>query len=559
MRTVCGVVCGLLLLVAAPAGAQEVVLGDGHVDYAARMVAGQLRGQVKDGTQGADRVVWREPESVVLEVRRAARGTIPNDARLAFLGAPGSSVWVIPQVQRAGILWAGWNTEELGADAVGGPVTWTLRSVRGPGSVAIFQTGAFGAPDVLFDSADGLPDSRAIPLGTHAHGNWAFSRAGDYELTFELAASGASGAPLSDTRTLRVRVEGDAAAEPTATATPSPGAPGQPRDPAPASTPPKLALRASGARLRGRTLSFSARLSRAARVDVRVRHGGRVVTRARTRTVAAATRARTLRVRLGRAPRAGRTYRVAIRARAGGETVTRTLTLRLRRPRAAAASWGGVGLRAAAASRGGATARAAGGAVTARRAAAGAAARAATVTIADGHVDAGSARIVGGRLRSEVKDATKGRVVWRDPASVVMRVVDRAKVRLPAGTELVGRRGQTVWMIPQVQKPGVIWAGWNTEEIRRGQIRGAVDWTLRRVSGPGRFVVFQTGTFGAASVIFDSARRLPQTLAIAPGVHAHGNWAFTRRGTYRLRFAMRVTTAAGQRQTANATLTFRVG
>jgi putative ABC transporter-associated repeat protein len=182
----------------------------------------------------------------------------------------------------------------------------------------------------------------------------------------------------------------------------------------------------------------------------------------------------------------------------------------------------------------------------------------AAVTIADGHVDVGSARIVDGRLRSYVKDASEGRVVWRDPSTVVIRVVDRARVRLPSGMEFIGRRGQTVWMIPQVQKRGIVWAGWNTEEISRRQIRGGVGWKLRSVSGPGRVVLFQTGSFGDERVLFNSSS-LPQTYTIPPGTHAHGNWAFTARGTYRMRFTMSIRTRSGKRQRANATLTFRVG
>lgn len=187
------------------------------------------------------------------------------------------------------------------------------------------------------------------------------------------------------------------------------------------------------------------------------------------------------------------------------------------------------------------------------------AAAAAKVTLSEGHIDAGSARIVGGKLRAYVKDGTKGRVVWRDPASVVIRVVDRARVTLPAGMGFIGRRGATVWMIPQVQKQGVIWSGWNTEEINSNQIRGGVTWQLRSVSGPGRVVLFQTGPFGEERVLFNSGRRLPQSTVIAPGTHAHGNWAFTKKGTYRLGFAMSVTTSSGARQRVTATLTHRVG
>lgn len=183
----------------------------------------------------------------------------------------------------------------------------------------------------------------------------------------------------------------------------------------------------------------------------------------------------------------------------------------------------------------------------------------AKVTLADGHIDIG-AKIVHGKLRTYVKDATQsGRVIWRDPDGVVVRVVDRAKVKLPAGTGFIGRADQTVWMIPQVQKPGVIWAGWNTEEITSRQIRGGIGWKLRRVSGPGRVVLFQTGSFGDEHVLFNSGRRLPQTSTILPGTHAHGNWAFTKKGTYRMHFTMTIRTRSGKRQRVDSTVTCRVG
>ena len=130
---------------------------------------------------------------------------------------------------------------------------------------------------------------------------------------------------------------------------------------------------------------------------------------------------------------------------------------------------------------------------------------------------------------------------------MILRVVDRAKVRLPAGMGSIGPAGQTVWMIPQVQKSGIIWAGWNTEEIRGSQVSGGIAWQLREVSGPGRVVLFQTGSFGDERILFNSGRGLPQTYSIPPGTHAHGNWAFTRKGTYRLKFTMSVRARSGKR------------
>lgn len=200
-------------------------------------------------------------------------------------------------------------------------------------------------------------------------------------------------------------------------------------------------------------------------------------------------------------------------------------------------------------------------ALTACAAAALAAAPAAAeaVTISSGHVDAVSARISGGKLHSLVKDGSRGGVVWRDPASVTIRVVPQAAVTLPSGLGFVGPRGSRAWMIPQVQRSGIVWAGWNTEEISSRAVRGGVRWTLRSVRGPGKVAIFQTGSFGASSVLFDSGRRLPQAITIPTGTHAHGNWAFTKRGTYRLGYRLSARTTSGRTLSDDATLTVRVG
>jgi putative ABC transporter-associated repeat protein len=184
---------------------------------------------------------------------------------------------------------------------------------------------------------------------------------------------------------------------------------------------------------------------------------------------------------------------------------------------------------------------------------------AAAATIGTGHVDAVAGRIVRGRLRMFVKDASAGRARWRSPSSVTLRVGNRAKVRLPRGLSSVGSAGSTAWLIPQVQRSGVVWAGWSTTELSTRQLRGPVRWSLRGVSGPGRAVIYQTGSFGNASVLFSSARRMPQSVSLPLGVHAHGNWAFTRRGTYRLRFALQGTSRGGRALKASGTLRIRVG
>jgi surface-anchored protein len=306
LAALAGAVCA-----STPAGAHELV--DGHVDYAARLVDGRLRSLIKDGELG-----WREPGSVVFVLGPAARVTIPPGPRSAFLGPAGDPVWTIPQVQRPGVLWAGWNTEELASTQVDGPVTWTLVAVDGPGDVAVFQTGAFGDIDVLFRSNDGLPDSRAIPLGTHAHGNWAFSREGEYQLTFTMSA----GATLTDTQVLAVSVRPAATPAPTPTApAPDPPAAAQPIELAPA-------LRISRPRMRGRTLRVDVRLATRSQVAIALRRRGRTSARAKTRSVPAG--ARTLKVVLDRRPRRG-PHVVRITATAGHRSVTRAARILIKK------------------------------------------------------------------------------------------------------------------------------------------------------------------------------------------------------------------------------------
>jgi surface-anchored protein len=79
------------------------------------------------------------------------------------------------------------------------------------------------------------------------------------------------------------------------------------------------------------------------------------------------------------------------------------------------------------------------------------------------------------------------------------------------------------------------------------------------VQGPGRVAIFQTGSFGDSSVLFDSGRRLPQSTTIPVGTHAHGNWAFTQRGTYRLSYRLSARAAGGRTLSDDATLAIRVG
>ncbi|MGI5215285.1 TIGR03773 family transporter-associated surface protein [Plantactinospora sp. CA-290183] len=179
--------------------------------------------------------------------------------------------------------------------------------------------------------------------------------------------------------------------------------------------------------------------------------------------------------------------------------------------------------------------------------------------ISDGHVDMGP-QLLGADWTIRVKDDTVTPAVWRELADVVLQVKDNAKTKVPAGADFLGAEGDEVWLLPQAQRSGIVWPGWNTqhESVVAGT-RGDVTWTLAGVDGPGRFTLFLTGSFGNADVLFDSAKSLPQRLAIPPNTHAHGNWAFSEPGLYRLRVQMSGTTTDGRAVTDTKTLAIAVG
>ncbi|MFC8906708.1 anchored repeat ABC transporter, substrate-binding protein, partial [Micromonospora sp. NPDC057140] len=184
---------------------------------------------------------------------------------------------------------------------------------------------------------------------------------------------------------------------------------------------------------------------------------------------------------------------------------------------------------------------------------------AARQVIADGHVDMGP-QLSGDSWTIRIKDDRSSPPVWRETADVVLQIKDKAKTTVPAGTGFLGDPGDTVWLLPQTQQAGLVWPGWNTQHpsVVSG-VRGDVTWTLRGVDGPGRFALFLTGAFGNADVLFDSSRPFPQKTGVALNSHAHGNWAFSKPGLYRLAVQMSGTTSAGRAVTDTKTLTIAVG
>lgn len=188
----------------------EATISAGHVDIGPRFVDGEWTLLARDDTVVPS--VWRSLDETALRVSDAAVLEVPDDPNYDFIGVdPGTPVHVIPQIEKADVVWMGWNTQEPEVmERIDRGATLTLRNVEGPGELTMFvQSGNLGVPEVLWDSTEPGPQPMFIEVNTHAHANWVFSEPGVYLVELEFAADLVDGSRVSDTRALRLAV-GDA-------------------------------------------------------------------------------------------------------------------------------------------------------------------------------------------------------------------------------------------------------------------------------------------------------------------------------------------------------------
>jgi surface-anchored protein len=173
-----------LALTAAPATAQTsssiTVLDHGHVDvFGLAYENGTLDLHVHDEESDTEYA----PGEVVLKANNEAKTTVP--AGYDFLGAAGSNVWILPDTEVEGLLFAGYGAEEIVPGALAGDsVQITVHDAEGRGDVALYTVDDLGNPNVLFDSDTGA-GSWEVAAGSHGHLNWGFSKSGLYKFTVE--------------------------------------------------------------------------------------------------------------------------------------------------------------------------------------------------------------------------------------------------------------------------------------------------------------------------------------------------------------------------------------
>jgi len=144
-----------------------------------------------------------DPRLIDVGVTDVGKLVVPSDAAFAPLGAPfGAAYWQLPQPNTPGIIFLGYRTEDVDPEPFlpffGTPfMSLEMTAVRGSGVdrggfFSMYQTDAFGTPTFQYTSSDGVGNNdiqSPIPLPAHAHYNWAFTKPGEYHVTFRSEAT----------------------------------------------------------------------------------------------------------------------------------------------------------------------------------------------------------------------------------------------------------------------------------------------------------------------------------------------------------------------------------
>ena len=159
-------------------------------------------------------------KQIDMGMTEAARTTVPASGFSALGAAPGEPVWILPQTQVPEITFLGYRTDDIDPGEItaqfGTPfIGLKVTEVRGSGPdrggfFSAYQTG-LGAPVFQFTSANGLDNGDVVapvPLGAHAHFNWAFTEPGEYQVKFEAEGDHNSGAVTNGSGTVTFFVPG---------------------------------------------------------------------------------------------------------------------------------------------------------------------------------------------------------------------------------------------------------------------------------------------------------------------------------------------------------------
>jgi surface-anchored protein len=116
---------------------------------------------------------------------------------------------------------------------------------------------------------------------------------------------------------------------------------------------------------------------------------------------------------------------------------------------------------------------------------------------------------------------------------VIFVAKTQAMLTLPAGTPF-GSAGQPFWILPQSQNPNLLYLGVNSERIPSGVFTGPLTIQLKRMVGPGYFMVWQATGPGQYNIRVNTRDGISTNDNFMPliGSHEHFNWGFSTTGVY---------------------------
>lgn len=180
-----------------------------------------------------------------------------------------------------------------------------------------------------------------------------------------------------------------------------------------------------------------------------------------------------------------------------------------------------------------------------------------------GHIDLGP-RWVDGEWTLLVHDDAQIPSVWRSLDDVVLHVHEEALQQVPDDPTygfLGIEAGTDVHVIPQVEVPGVVWLGWNTQDpevLERIDLGATL--TMVRAQGPGTVTMYlQAGNLSDPDVLWESGLEERQPIWVEVNTHTHANWVFSEPGAYLVEVEVSADLVDGSQVSDVQTLRFAVG
>lgn len=154
--------------------------------------------------------------------------------------------------------------------------------------------------------------------------------------------------------------------------------------------------------------------------------------------------------------------------------------------------------------------------------------------LSDGHVDGFGIGYHDGHLELHVHDDETD--TEYEPHEVIFLVPPSVQYTVPANPlyAFLGNPGDPIWILPQVQIPGVLFLGSSAHEVPAGIFASPLRVELANVNGPGHFALYQTDGFGFPTVLMNTRDGIDSSdhYLIPVGGHMHFNWAFSAEGLY---------------------------